>query len=264
MGKQLLDIIFSSEKRKRVLLLLQDGPKETNTLLRSLDTKRKSLLPQIKVLEDNNLVFHYKDTYELTSIGKVVVDKMSPLVDNIELFESDIDYWGTHRLDFVPAVLLKEMRQVKNCTILQPSLTELFELNRRFMEETYNSSHLCTVTTLFHPQFRDIYLKLVDSGVKISLIISDELFRKTKAEKYSDLKQIMNQKSVDIFVYNKPIKLASFSVNNHSLILRLLATEGQYDNRYLILEGQGAVNWGKEVFDYYLKESMPITEIQQA
>ncbi|KXS42568.1 hypothetical protein HWN40_08140 [Methanolobus zinderi] len=40
MKKSLLDVIFASDKRKKVLLLLQDSPQEMETLLELLDTRR--------------------------------------------------------------------------------------------------------------------------------------------------------------------------------------------------------------------------------
>jgi hypothetical protein len=44
MGKTLPDVIFASDKRKEVLLLLRDGAKEMNYLLNALDTTRTALL----------------------------------------------------------------------------------------------------------------------------------------------------------------------------------------------------------------------------
>lgn len=59
----LLDVLFASEKRRSVLLLLQDESKEMDFFLKSLDMTRQSLLPQIKVLEEHHLISHHKDTY---------------------------------------------------------------------------------------------------------------------------------------------------------------------------------------------------------
>jgi len=39
MKKLIVEVLLSSEKRKNVLLLLQDGPKEMEMLLKSLKTK---------------------------------------------------------------------------------------------------------------------------------------------------------------------------------------------------------------------------------
>lgn len=81
----MLDVLFMSEKRKGVLLLLKDGTKETEYLLDCLDTTRQALLPQIRVLQEHCLVSHSKDAYELTAIGKLIVDEMTLLLDKIEV-----------------------------------------------------------------------------------------------------------------------------------------------------------------------------------
>jgi predicted transcriptional regulator len=106
MKKPLLDVIFASEKRKNALLLLQEGPRQMKALLTSLGTTRQALLPQMRMLEDHYLISHYEDTYELTTIGKLVVDKMAPLVSTLNVLDNDLDYWGTHNIDFIPAHLL--------------------------------------------------------------------------------------------------------------------------------------------------------------
>ena len=92
-SKPLLDVICKSEKRKGALLLLQDGAKEMEEILKSLDTNRQALLPQIRVLEEHYLVNHQNDVYKLTTIGKLLVDEMVPLLDIIEVLDIDIDYW---------------------------------------------------------------------------------------------------------------------------------------------------------------------------
>jgi predicted transcriptional regulator len=56
MKKPLLEIVFMSEKRKGVLLLLQDGAKEMEFLLKSLNTTRPALLPQMKIGRMVNLI----------------------------------------------------------------------------------------------------------------------------------------------------------------------------------------------------------------
>ncbi|AFV25201.1 hypothetical protein Mpsy_3002 [Methanolobus psychrophilus R15] len=91
MKKPLLDVIFASEKRKNFILLLKDGPQEMGYLLKSLDTNRQALLPQIRVLEEHHLVSHDRDTYELTTIGKLVVDRMTPVLYTIDALDADID-----------------------------------------------------------------------------------------------------------------------------------------------------------------------------
>ncbi|WP_370576009.1 helix-turn-helix transcriptional regulator, partial [Methanomethylovorans sp.] len=115
MKKELIEVLFMSEKRKEVLLLLQDGAKEMEFLLRSLNTTRQALLPQIRILEEHHLVSHDRDTYELTTIGKLIVDKIAPVIDTVDALDADIDYWGSHILDFIPPHLLKRIGEIGKC-----------------------------------------------------------------------------------------------------------------------------------------------------
>ena len=75
MKNNLLDVLFKSEKRKNELLLLQDGPMDMETILTSLGTTRQSLLPQLKILVQHHLISKKDDTYELTTIGNLLLMK---------------------------------------------------------------------------------------------------------------------------------------------------------------------------------------------
>lgn len=260
MKKPILDVVFASEKRKGTLLLLYEGAQEMVSLLSSLDTTRTALIPQIRILEEHHLVSHHQDTYKLTPLGNLVADGMTPILDTVKVFDTDIDYWGTHRLDFIPADLLRRMNEIRSCVVIEPCVTELFELNNKYMDEAYRSMSLHTITTLLHPQFKDTYPDMIAHGVDIQLILSYGLFQKIRVENHADLKQLINNDKIKAFVYKKPMSFISFSSNDRSLLLRLLTVSGEYDGKQLILEGPNAVNWGKELFDHYLKESIQITE----
>lgn len=117
-----------SEKRMGVLLLLKDGTKQMEYLLKCLDTTRQALLPQIKILEEHNLLSKSNDSYELTIIGKLIVDDMAPLVDTIKVLDIDIDYWGSHKIDYIPTHLLKRIKELGSFQIRNPSLENLHEI----------------------------------------------------------------------------------------------------------------------------------------
>ncbi len=113
MKKALVDVLFASDKRRKALILLREGPKEMETISTSLEITRRELVPQMKILKAHHLVSHYEDTYELTAIGKLIVDEMVPLLDKVGVLDTDIDYWGTRKLDFIPPLFLKEYWNLK-------------------------------------------------------------------------------------------------------------------------------------------------------
>jgi len=164
MKKPLLDVMFASEKRKEILLLLKDGPVGMETILRSMQTTRQALLPQIRVLEDHQLVTHSDDSYALTKIGKLLVDAMVPLIERIETLDVDIDYWGTHSLEFIPPHLLNRIEEIGKCKINNPSIPEIYDLPQGFEEESKRSKAVFGLTTVFHPNFSSVYKGLTDNG----------------------------------------------------------------------------------------------------
>lgn len=102
-------MLLASEKRKDVLLLLEEGPQEMEKILKALNTTRTGLLPQMRTLKEGNLVYQHRDTYELTTIGKLIVAEMISFLRAVNMFGGNYDYLGTHNIDFIPAHLLKKL-----------------------------------------------------------------------------------------------------------------------------------------------------------
>ncbi|WP_406656166.1 winged helix-turn-helix domain-containing protein [Methanolobus sp. ZRKC2] len=261
MNKALLDVIFASGKRKNMLLMLNDGPAEISSLLSNLETSRQALLPQAKILEDNYLIVKNADSYELTNIGKIIVDKMEPLLGTMDTLDNDMDYWGTHDLGFLPPSLLERIRDLQNCSIATPSMTDMFKLNSIQMDRSFASKSIFMISTLMHPEGKDLVSNLLNNGVNISMIISEDLFQKMKMNEHDAFKCFLNESNIRFFVYSKPIGFINFSVNDYSVFFRLLTKFGEHDGKHLIADGQDAVDWGRELFEFYKQDSTEITEI---
>ncbi|WP_370575142.1 helix-turn-helix transcriptional regulator, partial [Methanomethylovorans sp.] len=261
MKKPLLDVIFASEKRKNILLLLQDGPKQMEFLLRSLDTTRQALLPQLKTLEEHYLVDHYDDTYELTTIGKLTAKEMNPLLESLEIFDNDIDYWGTRKLDFVPPYLLKRINELGKCSIINPPLTDIHAIRAKFLKDNKRSDSIFVITTFFFANYITLFSELIESNVDIYFIIDPGLYEKLQIENDTVLREFVKNKRVQLFVYNKKMEFISFAFNDYCILLRILESRGANDHKMLVCSGQSALAWGKELFEYYLKDSKPITEL---
>ncbi|WP_292462899.1 winged helix-turn-helix domain-containing protein [Methanolobus sp.] len=262
MRRTLLESIFMSEKRKIVLLLLQEGPKDIEYLMEYLDTTRTALLPQLNVLQDSHLITKEGNMCELTTLGKLVVSEMAPLISTVATLESDLSYWGSHRMDFIPPHLLERLYELGECKFVKPTITDMMELNREFMENTYSSKSLFTITTFLHPNFIEIYSGLADKGVEVSVILSDDLFRKVTKENPEGLRHLIKSARTKFYVYDRPMNFITFSMNDHASIFRLLTTSGDYDGVQLFSSFSGTVRWGREFFEWYLQDSTPVSEVQ--
>jgi len=259
MHKSLCDVIFASIKRKQVLLLLQDGAKEMEFILKSLEMTRQALLPQMKVLEEHHLVSHQKDVYQLTTIGELLVEKMAPLVGTLEVLDVDIDYWGTHDWSFLPPQFFERIKEIGECTVMSPSIENIHEAHR-ITDETSKKFHY-SITTFFYPHFRDIFSLILSEGADMHIIISQSLFDKLKIDNYNDLKELLSNDLVHLYLYPKKMNLLAFVYNEQMVMISPLINNGSFDSKHIISEKATAINWAKDVFECYLKSSTQITEL---
>ncbi|QLC48820.1 winged helix-turn-helix domain-containing protein [Methanolobus zinderi] len=261
MKKSLIEVIFMSEKRKKVLLLLQDGPMRMDALLDALNTNRQGLLPQIKILEDHHLITKEGDLCSLTTIGEQVVKRMSSLLGIAEVLDNDIDYWGSRELAFIPPALLERLYELEPCTIIEPDMSDLYEMNRKFSEKVRISESMNMVTTFLYPDFFDLFSDYMKHGVKISLIVSTELADKIMTDYRNEFRELMKKGRLNMFVSDLDIPFLSIAQNDHCIFLRLLKKELAFDSKQVMCCSQHARRWGKDFFNYYLENSRPFTEI---
>lgn len=261
MKKTLLDVVFKSEKRKNVLLLLQNEPQKMETLLKSLKTTRQALLPQIRILEEQHLVFHYNDTYELTNIGKLVVDEMVPLLGTIEVFDKDIAYWGNHNVDFIPSHLLKGISKMRNYEIINPSLADMYTVHEKFNDNSSPKKSVYVVTTFLYPDYHKIFSETIEKKIEFFMIVSKELLDKIKLHHSADFKKFIESEYFSFYVYTKKMEFSFFTFDDHHILGSLLTKKGEFDNKHILCSTKDSLEWGKELFEHCLKDSVRITEL---
>jgi predicted transcriptional regulator len=261
MDKPLYEVIFASEKRKNLLLLLQAGPKEMPAILESLDTTRTALLPQVRVLEKNYLVSRHKDNYKLTTLGKLIVDEMTPFLDTLNVFDVNVDYMGNHDLSFIPPELLQRIKELHPYKVIEPSLCDINQPNWELIKTTASSERMCAVTSIFHPNFMDLFNLWAQNEVKVEMVFTKEFFEKLRIQHLIELQQLLSNKNNHFYLYDKSFHSLYFAVNDYCILLVMLQNNGDFDGKSLISYSTTALEWGKDLFDHYLKDSVPITDI---
>lgn len=262
MNKPLLDVIFASEKRRSVLLLLKDGPRDMEELLNHINTTRQVLLPQMRILEKHHLIIHTKDTCELTTIGKMIVDETAPLIDSVSFFNGEDDYWGTHKLDFLPPHLLKRISEIGEHRIVKPSLTESFELNQKIIEAGYISESHHAACAYYHADMSSVLSRMVKNGVTIHYLVTSSVLEKMIGSDREELTQLLENKLFHMYVCHG-MGFLGFTYNNHSVLLRLLKNDGSADSTQVECFDPGAHEWAEELFEYLLKDAVPVKKFSE-
>jgi predicted transcriptional regulator len=249
MKDSLLDIILASEQRKSVLLLLKDGPKERETLLNSFKISRPTLLLQMRILEDNQLINQLDSVYKLTIIGRLIVDAIGPLLETV-----NYELESNHVSSLIPPHFFDLMNRVVKCEMINPLITEMFEEFKIFCEASKSSKSLFIITSYSHPSFDAVFSELINNNVNVHVIISRDVISESK----NQFQEIIKNDLFHLFVYSKEMRFMSFAVNDYYLRMSPLTSSGDYDNKYILCSDLDSLEWGKQIFEYYLKDSTSV------
>ncbi len=257
----LTELVFRSEKRKNLLLLLKDGPRSIDEILKHLSVDPVSILPQIKKLKDRKLVIQKNHVYELSIMGKAIVDRMIPLLDTLEVLEDNFDYWSKRRLEGIPQALRGKIGELKNCKLIRPDMSHMFELNAEFVEKLLLSKQIFGFTSYFHPSFISLYLELAKKEVEISLIFTLPVLHRLKADYEEALKTLIEFENVNIFLFLKEPKIAGFTATDRFFLFTILPEIKSFEHESLLSCEPAALKWGTDLFYDLQKEAIQIRDL---
>lgn len=255
MNQGLLDLIMFSEKRKAFLLLLQAGPIKSEETFEKIKTLRTSLLPQIKKLKDQNLVIQEEGTYRLTPIGEIIVEKMKPLVDILEIFEQNEGFWNDRKLSPIPREFLTRISELEDYELLESDMSHSFELNPEFIEQLSNSNCINIFQSYFHPRIPSFFLELAKKGIEINFALTASVFERMAMDFRKEVEEFLEHDNTKLFVLSKnEIEVpAVIAASDKIMFIGLFDSKGRFDRHFLANYKPVARKWGKELFWHYME-----------
>lgn len=266
MKLQLANLLLFSEKRKSLLLLLAEEPRNIDEILDLLQISRVSLLPQIKKLKEEGLVVQNGDLLSLSIICNILVKKASPLLDAASIFEDNDYYWSYRKLDSVPFHLLKRIGDLKGSQLLEPGLTHGFDLFPELIDHFTGSSKVMLLFSFFHPLIPSFSLELAKKNVQVQLIFSRDSFDRLSGDFYDTGEKILAKTNASIFVYaGSSLEIpALVAVSDSALLLGLFNKKGKFEGQYLLSFESCALAWGRELFEYYREQSEKVNRFSRS
>lgn len=262
MNSPLLELIFLSEKRKDLLLFLKQGPKNIEEIKKYLNTSAVAILPQIKKLRDNSLVFKTEDTYILSPLGIAVTERMQAMTSLLNVFGNHYEFWASHAVECLPASLRSRIGDLENCTLSEPpDWTRLFEPHREFVEKLAISRKINGISSVFFPLYPSLFLSLAKKGVDTSLLVTRPVYERIIGEYKTDLREFLDLENTCFYVSDEKIGF-SHVVTDKFLSLSLPFSSGVYDHTQDVLCFDPiSLKWGEDLFACYRDRSKKITEI---
>ena len=186
---------------------------------------------------------------------------MVPVLGICEVFDCDINYWGTHHLDFIPSHLFSRICELGECRIMKPHPTNIYALDTKtFLANCMSKcSHL--IYSFHHADMPAIFSKMVQQNVSIYLIVTQPVLDKIRTDYYADFAEFIESNLFNLFVYPKELGFISLVCNDYNVLMRLLGTNENHDFIRVKSDSPSAIVWAKELFELYLKDSVPITKL---
>ena len=260
MKQSLINLILFSDRRKDLLFLLREEPRDIDTIKELLNVDAGSIQPHIKKMRDAHLIIEEKKVYRLSEIGKIIVENMEPLLNTIEVFEINDDYWKTRDLTQIPDFLLERIDELGHCELLEPDAEHLFETPRAFMEEILSSKEVLTFVSYFHPEAPSLYADIAENGTKHVLCMTENVIERLFSSFPEEADRLSRNKNSKIFVCRKPAPIPSIVVTDRFLALKLFENDGKLRDQILISTEEKALGWGKELFWHCIKVTESLEE----
>lgn len=145
----LLSTISASDKRRNLLILLNNGPKSWEEIKTALAVTSTGMLPQIKILEEEHLIARDGKTFKLTPMSKVLITHMGPFLKTIEVFDKNKQFWEEHDLSVLPDEILLTISDIGNYQILGNPDEHIFDINP-FLNNIAQSKKIKGISPVLH------------------------------------------------------------------------------------------------------------------
>jgi len=257
MQPELIDVVFRSQKRRDLLLLLGEEPRTMEDIKVLLDVSPTAILPQIKRLTDSNLVIQKNGSYELTDMGEQVFKKVRSLVDVLTLVEKD-NYWIEHDLGGIPQYLLDRIGDIKDCNLVKADPSQIFEPSTELLEFFSSSRYLMVFSSFYRPEFLPLYSKLGRLDSEVSLIFTESVLEKFLYNYEKKIRRFATMDNTELCVCKDGVKIAELIVSDRGMMISLFDSQGRFYHEYMYCSEPQAISWARELFDFYKSRALRV------
>lgn len=215
-----------------------------------LEVSPTTILPQIKRLTDSDIVIQKNSSYELTDMGEQVFKKVQSLVNVLTLLERD-NYWIEHDLSGIPQYLLDRIGDLKDCKLVEADPSQIFEPRTELLNFFSSSHFLMVFSSFYRPEFLPLYTKLGRLESEVTLIFTESVLEKFLYNYERKIRKLSTIKNAELFVCNDGVKLAELMVSDRGMMISLFDSNGRFYHNYMSCSEPEAVNWAKELFEFY-------------
>jgi len=256
-----LRLAICSERRRALLLSLNEGKKSLGNLREELKAPSPQLIQALRELEGNHLVRQDRvRRYELTQIGRGAVRKVIDFRRAMEILKKHEAFWLEHNLRGIPDQVFDQIGSLRDATLITGTPTDVFKAMRRFVELLGNSTVVRLVSPIYIPNIDTIVLdQFASEDTRIELVLTEEVLQHFIGESEPARFKEARDKYLTLRVLHDDPKLVMV-VTDRFMALALYRTDDTFDHSStLTSENPEAIAWSQQLFDHYVSASATVT-----
>lgn len=259
MKTELMSTVFLSEKRKSALLMLLERPATIDEIKDSLTGTTSAIMAQIKILLEEGLIEQKENKYGLTFVGRIILKKVKPLIEALNVLEENKEFWESRDLSSIPEFLLDRIGDLGKVMVYEPDLNHLFEPPKELLVSLKNTKRACTFYSYFCPSCPNNYAELANKEVQFDLLLTRSVFERLRDEYTEQYNAMMKSSNSNIFVCNDNIiKLGALSITEDLMLIAFFNKKEIFDHKKVISFEDSARLWGMDLFMQYKEMSEKI------
>ena len=168
-----------SSVRMKIMISLNDGPKKTKHLRKLIGIQSSTILHGINELEKQKIVLRKGDYYYLSEIGQILTPKLIDTIKMLTVLKNNQKLWLNHQIDTIPHDLLMEIGDLSNSQFIESDNTDIFKIHEIYLDMIKQTEEIRGISPFFHLDFIETFLNILNNGVKVELILTDLILKKT-------------------------------------------------------------------------------------
>ena len=242
-----LKFITSSDIRAKIIISLKEKPKKLGNLKDEVHMRSSSILHSMSQLEAKNLITREFQSYSLSQTGEMAATVLIDMVNSFSLIKENENFWLNHDINEIPEDLIGKINELSDSKIMNSSISS--SKQSTFRELLSNCE---VIKGIISPIIIHDELEIVNKKEDIHLILADNNLNDVIEKlKFQDISITEN---IKLWKIKDNLKLILI-VTDKFMLLNLPPVQENDSISYLINETEESIEWGNELFNYYLGQA---------
>lgn len=261
LAEESLKTFTRSKVRTKVLLSLKDGAKSTSDLEKEMGIRNTTILHAIKEMTETNLVTRTDRGYDLTNLGRMQACMLTEMIDFVLVLEDHSPFWLTHDISAIPEFIQTRIGMLNNSEILEGDPADILKTQEFFISELKKATMIRGLSPIIIPGYAEAVATAAINGGEVDLILTKPIIEIVVKDHREILEELLKLDNFRLYSIDGEVT-AAFTVTDSLFSLGLFRMDGVYDvGKDLNCLGEAAIEWGNDLFYYYLCKSDKIQSI---